>query len=105
MENNNQKPLTLSDLGKFTEDVLLPAIEDMMDQKLEEKLETKLAPIKSELLSIKQDIEWIKDRIKRIENASSEDVIAVNNEVENLKIRVVELENQVKILQTSGSRA
>ena len=55
MNENNQKPLTLSDLGKFTEDVLLPAMKSL----IEEELEDKLNPIKQELFSIKEDIKRI----------------------------------------------
>lgn len=35
------KPITLKDLGEFTEDVLLPAVERIVDRKLDEKLEEK----------------------------------------------------------------
>ncbi|MDO8593114.1 MAG: hypothetical protein Q7R92_05115 [bacterium] len=59
-ENNLQKPLTLEDLGKFTEDVLLPAIGNMIDQKLEEKFEEKLSPIRAELSSIRVEISSIR---------------------------------------------
>ena len=54
-KKKNQKPLTLSDLGKFTEDVLLPAMKSL----IEEELEDKLNPIKQELFSIKEDIKRI----------------------------------------------
>lgn len=98
-ESNNKQPLTLSDLGVFTEDVLLPAIENIIDQKLDEKLD----PIKQELFSIKQDIKWIMERMETMEKTGSEDVIAVNNDVESLKQRVAELESQVRVLQASGA--
>ncbi|MFH1890863.1 MAG: hypothetical protein ABIJ91_04875 [Candidatus Kuenenbacteria bacterium] len=121
LENNLQKPLTLEDLGKFTEDVLLPAIEEMIDQKLEakleekleakleekleSKLEKKLSPIWQELRSIRQDLKRLEEKVDRIAKASSEDIIAVNTEVEKLKRRVTLVEKHVQnhahVLQTN----
>ncbi|MBU2250312.1 hypothetical protein KKG80_01835 [Patescibacteria group bacterium] len=129
LENNLQKPLTLEDLGKFTEDVLLPAIEEMIDQKLEakleekleakleekleskleekleSKLEEKLSPIWQELRSIRQDLKRLEEKVDRIAKASSEDIIAVNTEVEKLKRRVTLVEKHVQnhahVLQTN----
>ncbi|MFH1232721.1 MAG: hypothetical protein V1651_02540 [Patescibacteria group bacterium] len=117
LENNLQKPLTLEDLGKFTEDVLLPAIEEMIDQKLEAKLEAKLeeklesklekklSPIWQELRSIRQDLKRLEEKVDRIAKASSEDIIAVNTEVEKLKRRVTLVEKHVQnhahVLQTN----
>lgn len=98
-ENNLQKSLTLEDLGKFTEDILLPAIGEMIDQKLEEKLELKLEeklnPIWQELRSIRQGLERLEEKVDRIAKASSEDVIAINTEVEKLKRRVALVENRM----------
>lgn len=108
-ENNLQKPLTLEDLGKFTEEVLLPAIGNMIDakleekleQKLEEKFEQKLSPIRQEIFCIKEDIKWIKDKIEKIQIANSEDILALDDEIQKLKIRTAELENQVQKLKIS----
>ena len=111
MPENNQN-LTLDDLGKFTEDVLLPAVKDIVDssvntaidsakQEIKEDIEIKLSPIWQEITSIKENIAWIKEKIWRMDKAGSEDVIAVNSEVEKLKTRVMELENQVKAMQAS----
>jgi hypothetical protein len=36
------KPLTIEDLGNFTEQVLLPAMENLLEEKLDKKLEEKL---------------------------------------------------------------
>ena len=78
LENNLQKSLTLEDLGKFTEDVLLPAIGEMIDQKLEEKLESKLeeklekkfeeklSPIWQEIRLIRQRLDSLEEKVNRI---------------------------------------
>jgi hypothetical protein len=42
MTENNQDNFTKADLAEFTEEVLLPAVERIVDYKLEEKLESKL---------------------------------------------------------------
>lgn len=69
MPENNllQKPLTLEDLGKFTEEILLPAIGTIIEEKLgkleiklDAKLEEKLSPIRSELSSIRVEISSIR---------------------------------------------
>ena len=36
-QQNNQSPLSLNDLGQFTEEVLLPAVENIVDQKLDKR--------------------------------------------------------------------
>jgi len=104
-ENNSAKPLTLEDLGKFTEDVLLPAVGEIVEEKLESKLEEKLelkleekleskldakleeklGPIWQELHLIRQDIKRLEEKIDRVAKAASEDVVVVNSEVEKLK--------------------
>ena len=106
-KKNDEKPITKSDLreelGRFTEEILLPAIENIVDikleEKLEQKLEEKLGPIRQRLFAIEQDIKRIEERLARLEKASSEDVSAVNSEVEKLKKRDFELENKIKILE------
>lgn len=99
-ENNLQKPLTLEDLGKYTEEVLLPAIGTMIEEKLEKKFEEKLNPVWQELRAIRQDLKRLEDKVDRIAKAASEDVVAVNADVEKLKERVIRLEEQIKVLQT-----
>lgn len=110
-ENNLQKPLTLEDLGKFTEEVLLPAIGNMIDDRLEEKLEAKLeqkfeeklGPIRQEIFAIKEDIKWIKEKIERMARAASEDAIALNCDINKMKLRIVECEKQIRLLQNSNA--
>lgn len=38
-KSNNQKPLTLDELGEFTEDILLPAIENIVEEKVDTAIE------------------------------------------------------------------
>ena len=89
---NEQKYLTKTELAEFTEETLLPAMEKMMDEKLE--------PIKQKLHSIELEIEDIKIAIERIDKRSDEDVKGTYFEIEKLKNRIGELEQQVKLLKT-----
>ncbi|MDO9399650.1 MAG: hypothetical protein Q7T79_03145 [bacterium] len=105
LKNDLQKPLTLEDLGKFTEEVLLPAIEEMIDRrlevKLEEKFEEKLSPIWQELRSIGQRLDRLEEKVNRMDKASSEDLFAINTEVEKLKKRVAKIESHAHVLQSN----
>jgi uncharacterized protein with ATP-grasp and redox domains len=56
---NTQQSLTLEDLGQFTEEVLLPAIGNIIDEKLETKLEEKLETKLEEKLETKRS--WRKN--------------------------------------------
>ncbi|SRR6056297_1928618 len=106
-DNNNQKPLSREDLGSFTEEVLLPAMDKMIDEKLDTKFDEKLKPIYEELsflrhevFKIKEDLEILKEKVDRIATSSGEDVVAVNKEVQLLKKRVKELENELERLKS-----
>ncbi|MCX6746271.1 MAG: hypothetical protein NTX00_04645 [Candidatus Parcubacteria bacterium] len=96
MTENNQNYLTQKQfhegLAEFTEETLLPAMEKMLDEKLE--------PIKQKLHSIELEIEDIKIAIERIDKRSDEDVKGIYFEIEKLKNRIGELEQQVKLLKT-----
>jgi hypothetical protein len=99
MNENNQNNFTKADLAEFTEDVLLPAIEKMLDNKLEVKFEEKLGPIKQELHSIKLELEEIKEDLKRIDKRTDEDARGAFTEIEELRKKVLILENKVKTLE------
>ncbi|MDP2830544.1 MAG: hypothetical protein Q8O21_00580 [bacterium] len=59
-KKNNQNPLTISDLAEFTEEVLLPAVENIVDQKLDKRLAKQTHDMKnyidSKLTETKGDI-------------------------------------------------
>jgi archaellum component FlaC len=107
MSDKNEKYLTLSDLSQFTEEVLLPAISAMIDEKLEtkleEKFEEKLGPIRVRLSDIEDDIKRLEQKIDRIAKAGSEDIFAVNGDVQDLWNRVRRLEERIKVLESARS--
>ena len=82
------------EIGQFTDKVLLPAIENIFDEKLD--------PIKQQLKSIELDIQEIKDILAKLEKQESEDVAVSYVEVEKLKKRIGELELKVEKLQQAG---
>ncbi|HDQ22409.1 MAG TPA: hypothetical protein ENN28_00350 [Candidatus Uhrbacteria bacterium] len=90
-------------LAEFTDEVLLPAVEKIIDDKLEEKLEEKIAPIHQRLNAIEEELADIKQRLDRIDKRSDEDVTATYQEIAKLKQRVCELENQVKMLKAESA--
>jgi Skp family chaperone for outer membrane proteins len=92
MTENNQNYLTKVDLAEFTEEVLLPAFEKMLDDKLD--------PIKQEIHSIRLELEEIKTDLKRIDKRTDEDSSTAFAEIDKLKRKVLELENKVKVLET-----
>jgi len=105
---SNQKSLTLEDLGKFTEEVLLPAFEKMLDDKFKKELMPfkqeiyeKIDSINHNLKFIRQDIERLEAKIDRIAQANSEDITAVNGDVKKLKIKVEQLEKEIAIIKSS----
>lgn len=78
-------------LAQFTEETLLPAMGQMMDVKID--------PINQRLHSIELELEEIKIVIQRIDKRTDEDIQANYEEIDKLKQRVSDLENQVKMLK------
>ncbi|MEA2064714.1 MAG: hypothetical protein U9O66_00235 [Patescibacteria group bacterium] len=72
-----------------------------IEDKIEEKLIEKLSTIKSELFSIKEEIRRLDEKIGKIFKTLSQDIIAVNNDTQDLKERVLKLEKKIEILQAS----
>ena len=98
MPENNQN-LTKAELAEFTEETLLPAIDKMMDDKLDEKL----APIILRLDKIEEELADIEERLDKIDKRTDEDIKANYQEIEGLKKRISELEKQVKILKAENA--
>lgn len=67
-KNKEGKNIVLNDLGKFTDEVLLPAIDDLMDQKMDEKLKNFRGQLKLEFAT-KRDLEKIDEKIDSKFNA------------------------------------
>ena len=73
-KENNQKPLTLNDLAQFSEEVLLPAVNSLIQEegkkiKIEIKgeLNERLKPIEINIEEMKMDIKDIKKNITSLE--------------------------------------
>jgi len=99
------KNLTYEDLGRFTEETLLPAIEKIFDYKLEEKLESKLeeklGPIRQRLDAIEEKIDAIKIELDGLDRRTNEDTTAVFGDVKSLRERIEKLELEVKKMKTA----
>ena len=112
MNTNSEKTLTMSDLAQFSQEILLPAIEEMLEEKFEEKLRPirqdinemrvdineirlDINGIQLELVNMRQELDWIKVQLKRLVTMETEDFAVLAKEVNLLKARVKELEARV----------
>ena len=71
----------------MTNEELLVAMSNMMDQRLDEKLE----PLKKDMSEVKDRITNIEDRVTKIENR----VTNIENRVTNIEDRVTDMETQI----------
>ena len=60
-------------------------------------LDEKLRPVKEELSSISLKIDAIEEKLGKIDSISDEDATLELNEVEKIKIRIAELEKNLKV--------
>jgi len=115
MEQKNSNVVTFDDLARFTEEILLPGIEQIMDDKLENNLAPirkeisdmrtefraefdgmyqELADIHSEIHSIRLDLDNLEAQVSRLEkmvkedlNAYADNIIKIKKELKNLQFR------------------
>ena len=96
----NEKPLTLADLGRFTEEVLLPAVERIFDEKFEEKFEEKISGLRKEMNEhfeiVDEHLEIIDERLEFIENMNGRHY----KDIDNVQNRTTLLETRVDKLET-----
>lgn len=97
--DDKNKIVTFEDLARYTEEVLLPAMGTIIDERLEEKLEEKLAPFRQDIMEIKNDIVDIKQelfairheldainrRLDRLEKTTKEDSDAYDADISELR--------------------
>ena len=76
----------------MTNEELLVAMSDMMDQRLDEKLE----PLKKDMSEVKDRVTNIENRVTNIENR----VTNIENRVTNIENRVTNIENRVTNMET-----
>ena len=101
--DKNEKPLTLTDLGRFTEEVLLPAVERIFDEKFEEKFEEKfdqkIGGLRKEINEhfeiVDEHLEIIDERLESIENMNGRHY----KDIDNVERRTTLLETRVDKLE------
>ena len=88
MENKeNEKPITLSDLGKFTEEVLLPAVEGIIDKRIS-GLEERMSGLEDRISGLEKKVGGLEDRIIRLENGMNglkEEMAEVRDDISKMK--------------------
>lgn len=108
MNTNSEKNLTMSDLAQFSQEILLPAIEEVLEEKLLpirndinemradiNEIRLDINGIQLELVNMRQELDWIKIQLKRLVTMETEDFGVLAKEVNLLKTRVKELEARV----------
>jgi DNA repair ATPase RecN len=95
MENNESKVVTFEDLVKYTEEVLFPGLEDIMDEKLNafgtktdkrfESMDNRFGSIDQQLVNIQAELLDIKSEIS-----------AIKGELNNIKVKLERLEKMVE---------
>jgi len=63
----NEKPITLSDLGKFAEGVLLPAVEEIVDKRIS-SLEDRIIGLENRMNGLKEEMTEVREDISRMKN-------------------------------------
>ena len=88
MENKeNEKPITLSDLGKFTEEVLLPAVDGIIEKRIS-GLEDRISGLEDRISGLEDRIIRLEDRIIRLENKIGrleEEMAEVRDDISKMK--------------------
>lgn len=79
----------------MTDNELLLAMSNMLDMKLEEKLEEKLQPIREDMQELKEDVAVLKEEV----HVLKEDVGVLKKEVHVLKKDVGVLKEDVEVLK------
>jgi len=78
-------------------------IEIIINTALDAKLDEKLEPIKQRLDSIEFELKEIREELAKLSKVESEDIAGSYRDIENLKKRVAELENEIKGLRAAHS--
>lgn len=123
MAKETSKIVTFEDLAKYTREVIMPEMDERMDNRLlkfadevilpavgqmftdfktefkaeiGEMLDERLTPIERELVNIRKDVDWLKDKVKQLIKMENEDVAALGQDILMLKKKVKELEMRLK---------
>ena len=63
----NEKPITLSDLGKFAEGVLLPVVEGIVDKRIG-GLEDRVVRLENRMDGLKEEMTEVREYISKMKN-------------------------------------
>ena len=82
---------------------LLLAISDMLDQKLDQKFETELRPIKDDICELKADVKELRSDVTELQSDVKElqsNMTEVQSDVKELQSNMTEVQNDVKELRS-----
>lgn len=105
MEKEKSSIVTFEDLVKYTEEVLFPEFEEMMDEKLKPinqelvNIRAELSDIKSEISAIRNDIKYVKNRLDSLEKMTKEDLAVLAPEIDQLKQANKEITRRITFLE------
>jgi hypothetical protein len=107
MENEKSKVVTFEDLVKYTEEVLFPGLEDMMDEKIGnfgvkmdkrfDVVDQRFSEVDQELAMLRKDLQGTNAKVDNLTKMVMKDLAALGDDSLKTKARVSQLE--VKFLQ------
>lgn len=90
MNQDLEKPITMKDLGEFTDEVILPGVERTVKDS-EERLERQILANRNGINAILEKLQHMQEAIDRME---------IRHDKERLEIRVIDwLTNRVSVLE------
>lgn len=89
--SQSAKPFTLIDLGQFTEDVLLPAIEKIIDDKVK-IVDDKVDGLRNDMTACFEKVDERLDTVEGMLNRRYEEIDDLCGDIHDVKIRVSKLE-------------
>ena len=112
MQNQDvQKSLTLEDLGKFTEEVILPGVENIVERKVKpldnrmDSLDNRMDSLESGINTVRGEAKQYRDEILTVEDKVAGDLskflqeqAAIGYNYKRLEKRVHKLESIISIL-------
>lgn len=86
---------------KQLREVVQEVVQPMLDRQSDTIMYDVKVLIRSELIPIKQDLEWVKNKLKDIEKMESEDVVEAYKGIKFLKKQIKTLEIRIQTLELS----
>lgn len=91
----------IKQLKNLLYDEIPKVVQPMLDQQSTTLMYDVKVLVRHELISIKKDLEWVKNKLKDIEEMEDEDIVAAFKDIEFLKKQIKTLEVKIQTLELS----